>query len=270
MQAPDVASPITFGSAPPAWRVPAAGHILGCELPHLGLGDRLLLRGLMLLARRQIAAVHGLQHVRPAMDPFILAMNHGTRRESLLVPALLFLNRGGRLIHFLADWNFQLIPGVGLIYRRAQVVTVTRKSAKPRALNGLKPFFRQVLPPFELARAHLLAGRPVGIFPEGTVNRDPDRLLRGRRGAARLSLETGAPIVPMGIRFPGVEPGSPVPEHAAMELHIGAPLTPPGSPGHRASVGAVSTWHAAIMNEIARLSGKAWTTPMKEASHGRS
>ena len=35
------------------------------------------------------------------------------------------LHRGGRLIHFLADWNFRLIPGIGLMYRRAETITVT-------------------------------------------------------------------------------------------------------------------------------------------------
>ena len=61
------------------------------------------------------------------------------------MPALLLLHRGGRLVHFLADWNFRLIPGVGFIYARAQVVTVTRKSAKPRFLNILKPLYEQPL-----------------------------------------------------------------------------------------------------------------------------
>jgi 1-acyl-sn-glycerol-3-phosphate acyltransferase len=118
---------------------------VGCALPSLGLGDRLVLRALALIASRHVLAIHGLQHIRPATDPFILAANHSTRRESLLVPALLLLHRGGRLVHFLADWNFRLIPGVGFIYARAQVVTVTRKSAKPRFLNILKPLYEQPL-----------------------------------------------------------------------------------------------------------------------------
>jgi 1-acyl-sn-glycerol-3-phosphate acyltransferase len=240
------------GADPQAWRMPAAAEILGCALPHLGLGDRLLLRALALFAGRHILAIHGLHHIRAAGDPFILAANHGTRRESVLVPALLLLCRGGRRVHFLADWSFRLIPGVGLIYSRAQVVTVLGKSARPRFLNALKPLYRGPLRPFEQARAHLLAGRSVGIFPEGTVNRDPERLLRGRRGAARLSLETGVPVVPMGIRFPTVSKGQPMPGDAAMELHIGAPRVPPALPAEPAPLAAVTDWHAAIMAAIAR------------------
>src|SRR5262245_22372084 len=202
MFAPD--SPQTAGIGS---QLPLGDNILGHPLPYLNLGDRLMLRALALFARRQIVAVHGLQHVRAAADPFILAANHSTCCESLLVPAALFLQRGGRIMHFLADWNFRLIPGVGYVYSRAQVVTVTRKPARPRILNLLKPLYTDAVPPLERARRHLVAGRSIGIFPEGQINRDPDRLLRGRRGTARLSLETSAPVVPVGIRFPGVEPG---------------------------------------------------------------
>lgn len=247
--------------------IPPPSEIIGCELPDLGLGDRLLLRALAILASRQIVAIHGLQHIRPARDPFILAANHSTRRESILVPALLFLHRGGRLVHFLADWNFRLIPGVDLIYARAQVVTVTRKSAKPRFLNAVKPLYRHPQPALERARAHLAAGRAIGLFPEGEVNRNPRTLLRGRRGAARLSIETGVPVVPMGIRFPNADPAHPIPAGCAMELHLGPPLLPPGPTVEQASITAVSAWHAVIMTEIARLSGKSWNPPpTKEAS----
>ncbi|MBO0766193.1 MAG: 1-acyl-sn-glycerol-3-phosphate acyltransferase [Hyphomicrobiaceae bacterium] len=249
--------------------MPGLSEILSCALPHLALGDRLLLRAVALLARHHVLSIHGLQHIRTAQDPFILAANHGTRRESLLVPALLLLHRGGRRVHFLADWNFRLIPGIGLIYGRAQVVTVLRKSAKPRFLNALKPLYARAQCPFEQARAHLHAGRSIGIFPEGAVNRDPNRLSRGRRGAARLSLETGAPVVPMGIRFPNVARGEPIPPDAAMELHIGAPLMPPGPVMAQAPLPAVADWHAAIMTAIARYSGKTWMGAQEEAGHDR-
>jgi 1-acyl-sn-glycerol-3-phosphate acyltransferase len=266
MHAPEVSPPLTVAPGQQVWRVPRLGEILGCALPHLGLCDRLLLRAIAMLARSQVLSIDGLQHVRTAGDPFILAANHTTRRESLLVPALLLLNRGGRRVHFLADWSFRLIPGVGLLYARAQVVTVLRKSARPRLLNVLKALYERPLRPFEQARAHLLAGRSIGIFPEGTVNRDPERLLHGRRGAARLSLETGAPVVPMGIRFPTVEPGQPVPSDAPMALHIGPPLRPPGSPMEQAPLPAVTAWHAAIMTAIARHSGKTWKGAAEEAA----
>jgi hypothetical protein len=64
-----------------------ATEILACPLPRLGPGDRLLLRALALCASRYVVAIDGLQHIRPAQDPFILVANHSTLCESLLVPA---------------------------------------------------------------------------------------------------------------------------------------------------------------------------------------
>src|ERR1700742_4971686 len=121
------------------WEAPSFSDILCRPIPELGLGDRSALRGLSLLARNHVRVLSGLEHVDRGNDPFILVLNHSTRREALLVPAVLMLHRSGRLIHFLADWNFRLIPGIGLIYRRARTITVTRKSARPAFLNVLKP-----------------------------------------------------------------------------------------------------------------------------------
>ena len=240
------------------WEPPALGELVRWALPaQRNTLDAWVVRGLALLARQQVLAVDGLHHVRAAHDPFILAINHSTRTESLLVPALLILHRGGRLIHFFADWNFRLIPGIGLIYRRAQTITVTRKSAKPAFLNALKPFYMASPCALERARQQLANGHSVGIFPEGTVNRDPGRLLLGHRGAAYLSLATRTPVIPAGIRFPGAQ--GRIDDHAHMEVSIGAPLAPPRIHARRPSRAELCGWHAVVMNEIGRLSGKLWT-----------
>ena len=255
-------------ASPPTWEPPAHREILRWPLPFQDAGNRWLVRGLVMLARRQVLAISGLEHVRAERDPFILALSHGTRSEALLVPALLVLARGGRIIHFLADWNFRLIPGVGLIYRRGEAITLTRKPARPRILNLLKPLYRHPVPAWERARTQLARGRSIGVFPEGTVNRDPRRLLPGRRGAARLSLETGAPVLPVGIRFPRARPDEPINDRAAIAVEIGAPLNPPRDAiGGVAPLAAVRGWHAVVMREIGRLSHKAWAPPTWEIHH---
>src|SRR5262245_1256523 len=108
----------------PEGQLPPLVDVLRCPLTLERSSSRWLIRGLGLLAQRRVLSIGGLEHLRAVHDPFILALNHGTRAEAILVPTLLILHRGGRLLHFLADWNYRLIPGIGLIYRRAETVTV--------------------------------------------------------------------------------------------------------------------------------------------------
>lgn len=234
---------------------PSFLEIGSAALPDLGWGDRALLRAVALAARSRITSISGAENIAVARDPFILALNHNTRMESLYVPALLMMFRGGRRIHFLADWNFRMVPGLDLLYRRAGAITVPNKRARPRFLNALKPMFTDRVPPLQQARQLLLAGSSIGIFPEGKVNRDPARLLRGRLGAARLSIETRVPVVPAGLRFATEAPGSPTEGSRRLSIVIGEPLVPPMA-SDVTDGDAVVTWHAEIMAAIAVLSAK--------------
>src|ERR687888_287979 len=51
----------------------------------------------------------------------------------------------------------------------------------------------------ETAREILRQGGLLAVFPEGTRIRDPDELGHPKRGAGRLALEEGAPLVPAAI-----------------------------------------------------------------------
>jgi 1-acyl-sn-glycerol-3-phosphate acyltransferase len=242
--------PLTWGEV---WRQP---------LPFLShsLPSRTLCRVLIGLLGHRIIDVRGLQHLAPEKDPFIIALNHTHRIEAMLVPALLMYYRGGKLIHFLSDWNFQLIPIVASIIRRCEPIIVTRKSARPRFLNVLKPLFEDPVPVVERTRQRLKAGAPVGMYPEGTLNRNPVQLLRGYHGTARLSLETGIPVVPVGIRFPEHHSSRPIPDRAKMAIHIGLSLQPPSrSPSTEPSAQQVREWHEIIMKTISELSLKTWS-----------
>jgi 1-acyl-sn-glycerol-3-phosphate acyltransferase len=239
--------------------------VCSSPLPELGVLDRTLLRCMAAAGLARVRSLSGLEYIAPNRDPFILALNHNSRQEALLVPALLFLLRGGRRIHFLADWNFRLIPGIDLLYQRADVITVTRKPAKPLLLNAMKPFFAVAVSPLEQARQHLIAGRSIGIFPEGTVNHNRSQLLRGRYGAARLSLETGVPVTPAGIRFSTTQGGCVKPQDP-MEIVVGPPLPTPSASEGPVTCAKVRARHEQIMSAISLLCGKSWEF-RQEATH---
>ena len=246
----------------PVWRPPRTRRAIFAQpLPaqqHSPL-NRLICRACMMLARNRILSVEGLEHVAPERDPFVLVLNHNQQAEAVLLPAALIYWRGGRLIHFLSDWNFRLIPVVATILRRSGTIVLVQKPARPRFLNVFRPLFQKGRTGLHRALDMLRAGHSVGVFPEGTVNPDPRRMLEGHRGAARISLSAGVPVVPAGIRFPGIDPARPIPPSAPFTVRIGPPMTPPAParPG-RPSPDEVRAWHHRIMLEIARLSGKRW------------
>ncbi|EXJ14165.1 lysophospholipid acyltransferase family protein [Imhoffiella purpurea] len=232
----------------PVWSLP---------LPSLDrAGDRLLVRLAASLALRQVRPIRNAERLLPAADPFILAVNHSSRREVVFLTALLMLLRGGRPVHFLADWNFRLIPGVGHLYDRAGAITIARKPARPAFLNRFRQAHAGPTTPYEAARRRLDEGRSIGIFPEGTVNGAADRLRPARSGAARLAIVCGVPVLPMGIRFAGTrDGGSRIDPSSPIEFVVGEPLHPPFR-SERPGRLTVAGFKAQIMEGIAPLCGK--------------
>lgn len=122
----------------------------------------------------------GLAHV-PTHGPAILAPNHISFLDSALLMAT--LPRQIRFVgkaEYLDDWKTRtLFPAMGMI-----PIDRSGGSASTAALDA--------------ARRVLDDGGLFGIFPEGTRSRD-GRLHKGHTGLARLALQTGAPIIPVGI-----------------------------------------------------------------------
>ncbi|CAM2065343.1 1-acyl-sn-glycerol-3-phosphate acyltransferase [Sulfidibacter corallicola] len=222
--------------------------------------DRIVIKTMAWVCNRYVVDIeNGLDALALPEDPFILVLNHNQRIEAVAVPTLLMYYRGGRPVHFMADWNFLMMPIVAQLYRKAETIIVTNKSAKPKFLNMFKPLFREERPAFERALDLLRAGASVGIFPEGTINRNPHRLMRGLPGAAGLALRSGVKVIPVGIRFPYLDPAKPISDGAKMSLHVGNPLVPPNELGiadptrHQ-----ITEFHHHIMTELAEVSGKSW------------
>lgn len=76
----------------------------------------------------------------------------------------------------------------------------------------------------------IAAGDSVVFFPQGTVLGSPDR--PWQRGAARIALTTGAPLVPVAIvgAADGLRPGTWLPRRAHVRVVIGEPIRVPPSP----------------------------------------
>jgi 1-acyl-sn-glycerol-3-phosphate acyltransferase len=124
--------------------------------------------------------VEGLGRV-PDEGPAIICPNHTSVLDSFFLPAVLprRITYVGKA-EYMDDWKTKyLFPALGMI-----PIDRSGGSASERALSA--------------AQRVLERGELFGIYPEGTRSRS-GRLYKGRTGAARLALRTGAPIVPVGI-----------------------------------------------------------------------
>jgi 1-acyl-sn-glycerol-3-phosphate acyltransferase len=167
------------------------------------------------------------------------------------------------LIHFLADWNFCLVPGIWVFYYFGEVITVARKPARPKFLNVFKPMFVKGQGSFDQALDALESRRSLGVFPEGTTNRHPDVLLKGYSGVAQMSLKTGVPVVPAGIRFPKHSSDRPISEYIPFSIEFGCPIHP-GEPQEKPTLKKVRDCHVEIMSAISKLSGKTWNRQQRK------
>lgn len=117
----------------------------------------------------------------PRKGAVIFASNHLSFIDSVAIPVA-----APRPVHFLAKSSYfdgwlsrQFFSAIGAI--------PVERGAGQAALDAL-----------DQQRRILEDGRAVALYPEGTRSLD-GRLYRGRTGAAFLALQTGAPVVPVGL-----------------------------------------------------------------------
>jgi 1-acyl-sn-glycerol-3-phosphate acyltransferase len=107
----------------------------------------------------------------------------------------------------------------------------------------------------ETARIVLRQGGLLALFPEGTRIRDPDNLGHPRRGAGRLALETGAPLVPCAIT--GTEKifrgGFPVPRRVQVAFSPPIPVSDLAASPEAASELVEGTLWPEVEGEYRRL-----------------
>lgn len=122
----------------------------------------------------------------PMDGPVIFASNHLSFIDSIAIPVA-----APRPVHFLAKSTYFDGTGVkGWLSREfftAIGAIPVKRGAGQAALDAL-----------DQQRMLLEAGKAVALYPEGTRSLD-GRLYKGRTGVAFLALETGAPVVPVGL-----------------------------------------------------------------------
>lgn len=150
---------------------------------HLPLGVRILVRLLrpvfMLLTTRDWRGFDKL----PKDDGYVIAANHVSHLDPFLFAHALVDN--GIVPRFLGKDTLWRYPILGWIVRNAEQIPVYRGTAG--AAESLRAAIETVND-----------GRPVVIYPEGTITRDPGMWpMTGRTGAVRVALMTGKPLFPV-------------------------------------------------------------------------
>jgi 1-acyl-sn-glycerol-3-phosphate acyltransferase len=175
----------------------------------------------------------------PRSGGALMAANHVSALDGVVF-ALATAERAGRMTRFLVAAEFFRHPVMGWALRRSGHIPVRRGQQDAGALDE--------------ARAVITGGALGGIFPEGTVNPDPETLQRGRSGVARLALSTGAPVVPTGIwgtqnRWPKAGLHFRRPLRTINVIAYGEPIPAVGDPE---SANDVQTFTQLVMTRIAQ------------------
>lgn len=129
--------------------------------------------------------IEGLEHI-PAEGPVIMASSHQSVMDSFYFPLMC-----PRQMVFPAKKEYFTAPGVVGAIQRWFFIAVNQIPIDRTAENAGESLMAA-------GRKVLGEGSMLGIYPEGT--RSPDgRVYRGRTGAARVALDTGAKVVPVGM-----------------------------------------------------------------------
>jgi len=120
----------------------------------------------------------------PAEGGCVIAMNHVSHIDPLTLAWLVYEH--GRLIQYLTKDALFEVPVLKYIVRDARMIPVSRLTVDAAKAS-------------EAAVASVRAGGCIGVYPEGTITKDPTGWpMRGKTGAARIALETGCPVIPIG------------------------------------------------------------------------
>src|SRR3989344_164700 len=137
--------------------------------------------------RLWLRKVDGIENV-PNDIPFIIAANHSSYYDALLLHGIIALKIEKKIHAFVNSWYWK-IPVIKIVLNSGECIPVyvgKEKNAKHKNKQAL-----------EKAIGYFKKGEIVMIFPEGT--RSDGKLKKAYTGIARLALESKAPVLPVGI-----------------------------------------------------------------------
>jgi 1-acyl-sn-glycerol-3-phosphate acyltransferase len=162
-----------------------------------------ILRPILMFVYR--VRITGREHV-PKTGPCVLAANHVSVMDGFFLGIAVT-----RQVRFMAKAELHRVPIVKQILEGAGAFPVERGADAGRAVATAVKLLEQ--------------GAVVGVFPEGTSL--PDKKRGYKRGAARLALATGAPLVPVALvgTHLTLEPGTHRIRLPRVRIVIGEPLS---------------------------------------------
>jgi 1-acyl-sn-glycerol-3-phosphate acyltransferase len=141
----------------------------------------------------------------PILKPLLVAVNSRTWTDGEKVPAT-----GGCIVVFNHISHIDPLLAAHFLYDHGRLPRYLAKSGlfKNRALSSfltaagqipVERLSRSAVGAYDAAVAAVRNGECVVVYPEGTLTRDPDLWpMKGKSGAARIALETGCPVIPVG------------------------------------------------------------------------
>lgn len=187
----------------------------------------------------------------PQKGPFILSPNHYSEIDPIVIGAAVW--HLGRLPRFMAKASLFQVRGLKWILRASGQIPVERAGVATVSETGS---------PIGAAAELIKRQAGVIVYPEGSLTRDPDLWpMRGKTGAVRLALESGAPIYPVahwGTQHLMPRYGKTIKPFPRKHITvaIGDPLDLSEYEGQPIDQKTVTAATEKLMNEIAKLLGE--------------
>ena len=192
--------------------------------------------------------VEGRENI-PAYGPVILASNHLSFADSIIIPLV-----APRQVAFIAKAEYFETPGFKGWLMKSFFTAIGAVSVR-------RGDHRAAQEALDTSLSVIESGVAFGIYPEGTRSLD-GRLYRGKVGVGWLALKSGAPIVPVGlVDTEKLLPlGRKIPRLVRVTIRFGEPIEAAriGFPGEAVATNARARRAVtdAVVTEIQKLSGQ--------------